>query len=264
MDLIHALLLGIIQGITEWLPVSSSGHLVIAQEMLGLSAEENLLFDLFVHAGTLAAVCGFFRREILKIILAMFKCKDMRDENDEKLRKLGYLILIATIPVGITGILLTDVIEEIFTLQLVGAALLINAVVLVLAERTGTKNTNKSVGFVEGMAAGIFQAVAIFPGISRSGSTISGGLFTGLEREVAATFAFLLSVPALVAAFAYGIVKLDIYDSDMIIMSVGAVTAFMTGLISIGFLLKAVKSGKLWIFGAYCAILGAIVVAFTI
>ncbi len=264
MDLIHALLLGIIQGITEWLPVSSSGHLVIAQELLGMSAEENLLFDLFVHAGTLAAVCVYFRREILKIFSAMFMSKEVRNKNDDQLRKLGYLILIATIPVGITGILLTDVVEEIFTLQLVGVALLINASILVLAERSGTKNVKKSVGFVEAMVAGIFQAVAIVPGISRSGSTISGGLFTGVEREVAATFAFLLSVPALVAAFAYGMVNLDSYDSDVIIMSIGAVSAFLTGLASIGFLLKAVKSGRLWIFGAYCAILGSIVIAFTI
>ncbi len=264
MELIHALLLGILQGITEWLPVSSSGHLVIAQEMLGLSAEENLLFDLFVHAGTLAAVCVYFRKEIIKIILAMLKSKEVRDEDDGKLRKLGYLILVATIPVGIAGVLLTDTIEDIFTLQLVGVALLINASILVFAERSGVKNTNKNVGFVEAMVAGVFQAVAIFPGISRSGSTISGGLFTGLEREVAATFAFLLSVPALVAAFAYGAVKLDSYDSDMVIMSIGAIAAFLTGLASIGFLLKTVKSGKLWMFGVYCALLGAIVIAFTI
>src|SRR3989339_502398 len=134
MDAFQALLLGIVQGITEWLPVSSSGHLAIAQELLGMDADENLVFDLAVHMGTLLAVCVFFRKELGRIILAMLRPGDKGDEA-KGLRTLGGLILLGTIPVAVVGVVLSDRAEDLFSLPLVGAALIVNAAILLMAER---------------------------------------------------------------------------------------------------------------------------------
>jgi undecaprenyl-diphosphatase len=154
--------------------------------------------------------------------------------------------------------------EDVFTVTLVGAALLVNAAILVAAERWGMSGTRKSAKFVDALTIGVFQAVAILPGISRSGATISGGLFRGLQRETAATFSFLVSVPALVGAFSYGIVTLEKYDTDWLMVVIGTATAFVMGLVSIEYLLKAVRSGRLWVFAAYCAVLGSLVLVLTL
>jgi undecaprenyl-diphosphatase len=263
MDALMAVLLGVVQGITEWLPVSSSGHLVIAQELLGLDPDENLVFDLAVHMGTLLAVCVYFRRELGRIIHALLRPGDKRDDA-RALRRLGMLILLGTVPVAVVGFALSDRAEDIFTLPMVGAALVVNAAVLLVAERSARRADRKHVGAKDALAAGVLQAASIVPGISRSGLTISGGMFSGLEKETAATFAFLLSVPALLGAFAYGLVALDTYDLDVVTASVGAVAAFATGFVSIGYLLKAVRSSKLWVFSVYCVVVGAAVLLLTL
>jgi undecaprenyl-diphosphatase len=177
---------------------------------------------------------------------------------------LGLMILVATIPIAVIGVLLSSAMEEVFTITLVGAALIVNAAILVAAERQGMSGTRKSAKFVDALTVGVFQAVAILPGISRSGATISGGLFRGLQRETAATFSFLVSVPALVGAFSYGIVTLEKYDTDWLMVVIGTATAFVTGLVSIEYLLKAVRSGRLWVFAAYCAVLGSLVLILTL
>jgi undecaprenyl-diphosphatase len=264
MDVFEALVLGVIQGLAEWLPISSSGHLVIAQEIMGLSTGENLLFDLFLHLGTMLAVIVFFRKELGRVVLAMLTTKARRGPQEEALRMLGLMILVATIPVAALGVLLSSTMEDVFTVTLVGAALLVNAAILVLAERRGLKGTRKSANLPDAVTVGLFQAVSILPGISRSGATISGGLFRGLERETAATFSFLLSVPTLVGAFSYGIVTLEKYDTDWLMVVIGTATAFVTGLVSIEYLLKAVRSGRLWVFAAYCAVLGSLVLVLTL
>ncbi len=264
MDPLEALVLGIVQGLTEWLPVSSSGHLVIAQEILGLEADENLLFDLVVHLGTILAVCVFFRNELWRILAAMVTSKAKRGEKENALRKLGSLLLLGTVPAAIAGVLLTDYVEDIFDVTLVGFALMANAALLFAAERFGSKGVKKSAGTLDSLVIGTFQAVSIMPGISRSGSTISGGMLRGLEKEIAAVFAFLLSVPILLAAFAYGLVTLDSFELDLVAAMIGAGVAFVTGIASIGYLLKAVKAGKLWMFSVYCLVVGAAVVALTI
>jgi undecaprenyl-diphosphatase len=262
MELIDALILGIIQGVTEWLPVSSSGHLVIGQEMLGLPAEENLLFDLMVHLGTVLAVCVYFRKELWKIVNAMVPGTECGPERDQ-LRRLGAAIAIGTIPIAIIGLLISGEVEDIFTLQMVGAALVVNAIVLIAAERIASDRKG-SVRMLDALVIGVFQAIAIVPGISRSGFTISGGLLRGVEREAAATFAFLLSVPALLGAFAYGVVALDRYDAEALTMLIGMATAFVVGLASIDVLLRVVRAGGLWAFGVYCAIVGAVVIAWSV
>ncbi len=264
MDLIEALVLGIVQGLTEWLPVSSSGHLVIVQELLGIKADESLLFDLVLHLGTVLAVCVYFRKEIAGIVLALLTPKAKRGEREEALRTLGLLALVATLPVAVVGFILTDYMDEIFSLTLVGFALLLNSVILFTAERMKGKGDRKAAGPLDAVVVGIFQAISILPGVSRSGSTLSGGLFRGLQREAAATFAFLVSVPTLLGATAYGFATLDSYDVDTAQMLVGAAAAFLVGMVSIDYLLKAVRAGRLWMFSAYCAVLGASIVVLTL
>lgn len=264
MEALEALVLGIVQGLTEWLPVSSSGHLVIAQELLELPAEENLVFDLVVHAGTLVAVCVYFRKELWRIISSVLMSKARRGEQEDQLRKLGLMLLVGTIPIAVVGLLLTDYIDDIFNLQLVGCALVVNAAALFLYERFWAKGTKRNATFKDAIAIGAFQAVSIVPGISRSGTTLGGGLFRGLERETAAVFAFLLSVPTLIGAFSYGALTLERFDSTLFLLTIGFIAAFLTGLASISYLLKAVKAGKLWIFSAYCAVVGLAVVLWTL
>ena len=258
MELIEALILGVVQGVTEWLPVSSSGHLVIGQEILGLPAEENLLFDLMVHLGTVLAVCLYFRKELFRIVHALIPRSECGPERDQ-LRLLGAMIAVGTIPIAVVGLLLSGEIEEIFTLEMVGVALMVNAAVLFVAERMAS-DRKRSVRLFDAVVIGLFQAVAIIPGISRSGFTISGGLMRGVEREAAATFAFLLSVPALLGAFAYGIVALDRYDAELTAMLVGLVSAFVVGLASIDVLLRIIRARGLWAFSIYCAVVGAAVI----
>jgi len=264
MEPIEALVLGVIQGLTEWLPVSSSGHLVIAQEALGLTAGENLVFDLIVHLGTIVAVCVFFRKELGRIILSMLMAKARRGETEDALRKLGLLLLLGTVPAGVIGLLLAESIEDVFDLRLVGVALMVNAVLLLVSERFGRRGARKRASVVDAVVIGMFQAAAIVPGISRSGSAIGGGMLRGLERETAAVFAFLLSVPTLLGAFAYGMLTLDRFELALGESLIGFFSAFLTGVLSISYLLKAVRQGRLWVFAAYCLALGGIVLAWTI
>ncbi len=247
---------------TEWLPVSSSGHLVFAQELFDLPAGENLLFDLMVHLGTVLAVCVYFRKELWNILAAMTSRSD-RSEQESQLRRLGAMIVVGTVPIAVLGLIISDGIEGIFDLRLVGIALLVNAAVLVLAERLSSER-KKDIRLMDALVIGLFQAVAIIPGISRSGFSIAGGMSRGLQRETAATFAFLLSVPALLGAFAYGVTTLERYGADATTLVIGAVAAFAVGLVSIDYLLKAIRDGKLWIFGAYCVVVGVAAIITTL
>lgn len=264
MEYLEALLLGLIQGITEWLPVSSSGHLVIAQEILGLPAGENLVFDLVVHLGTIFAVCLFFRKELGRILVSVFMAKSRRGKTEDDLRKLGLLLILGTVPAAVAGVLLTDRIGEIFDLQLVGGALILNAAILLVSERFGARGSRKNVSTKDAVVIGLFQALSIMPGVSRSGSTIGGGMLRGLERETAAVFAFLLSVPTLLGAFVYGVLTLDRFDLALGPSAVGFLAAFLTGMASISFLLKAVRSRRLWVFAAYCVVLGGAILVATL
>lgn len=264
MDALEAFLLGVIQGLTEWLPVSSSGHLVVAQNLLELRAEEQLVFDLVVHLGTILAVIVFFRKELARIVASFFTSAERSDPQRRDLRKLGLLLLLATIPVAVAGLLIGDRMEDIFDMDYVGFAFVMNACILFVASRFWSAGNKRSAGTSDSIVIGLFQAISIVPGISRSGSTISGGMARGLEKETAAVFAFLLSVPTLLGAFAYGIVTLDSYETDLASATIGFVTAFLVGLVSIKYLLKAVKAGKLWWFGAYTLALGLAIIALTL
>lgn len=264
MDALEAFLLGVVQGLTEWLPVSSSGHLVVAQDLLELRAEEQLVFDLVVHLGTILAVIVYFRRELARIVASFFTSAERLDAQRRELRKLGLLLLLATIPVVVVGLLIGDRMEDIFDINYVGFAFVLNACILFVASKFWSAGNKRRAGTSDSIVIGLFQAMSVVPGISRSGSTISGGLARGLERETAAVFAFLLSVPVLLGAFAYGVLTLDSYETDLISAVIGFATAFVVGLVSIKYLLKAVKAGKLWWFGTYCLALGLAVIALTL
>jgi undecaprenyl-diphosphatase len=264
MDVFQAFVLGIVQGITEWLPISSSGHLVIMQDLLGLEPEENLVFDLVVHLGTLTAVLAFFRKELGRIVLAVFTRKALVGPQESALRLLAGLLIVGTIPAGVAGVLFSGSIEKVFDLRLVGLALIANACLLFVFERVGSEGTRRSARLLDAVIIGLFQAIAIIPGISRSGSTIGGGMLRGLERETAAVFAFLLSVPTLLGAFVFGALTLENSQASLGPLVVGFVVAFAIGLASIEYLLKAVKSKKLWVFAVYCVAVGAAVVLFTL
>ena len=263
MDPLQALILGIVQGLTEWLPVSSSGHLVIAQDLMGLKSSENLVFDLVLHMGTLMAVLVFFRVEIGRIVLSVLTWRTAKDQEQKQLRRLGLLLIIGTIPAAVAGVVFKKEIEDAFTIQLVGVALLANAGILFVAWRYGSNGTRKNAGLMDTVVIGLFQVVSIIPGISRSGSTIGGGMLRGLEKESAAVFAFLLSVPVLVGAFSFGVLDLPKYDATLPTAVIGFLAAFAVGLVSINYLLKAVKSGKFWVFSLYCLVVGALVVVLT-
>lgn len=263
MEPLQALILGIVQGLTEWLPVSSSGHLVIMQDLLGLDPSENLVFDLVLHMGTLLAVVVYFRMELWRIVRAILVWKPKEGEDISRLRMLAAFLIIGTIPAGLAGVLFKEEIENAFTIQLVGVALLVNAAILFTAWRIGSRGARKDANLLDAVVIGLFQVVSIVPGISRSGSTISAGMLRGLEKEAAAVFAFLLSVPVLVGAFAYGAVVLPRYDATLLTAAIGFATAFGVGLASIRYLLKAVRSGKLWIFSIYCLVVGVLVVVLT-
>jgi undecaprenyl-diphosphatase len=262
MNLVEAFILGAIQGVTEWLPISSSGHLVLAQSVLDLASSEQLLFDLIVHLGTLLAVCVYFSKELGRIVLAMLTRREKRDAQMNTLRTLGFLLLVATVPVAVTGVLLSSIIEDFFGVRNVGIALVVNGFLLFAFSRYGSSGARRNATLKDAIVIGLFQAISIVPGISRSGSTLGGGMLRGLEREVAAVFAFLVSVPTLVGAIGYGAVTLDTYDLDIISAITGLLVAFATGLISIQYLLKVVRKGKLWIFGVYCIVVGLLALAY--
>jgi undecaprenyl-diphosphatase len=240
MELFWAALLGLVQGFTEFLPVSSSGHLVIFQRLLPSFSQPGVLFDVTLHFGTLFAVLFFFRKEIFKL----------------SPKYLGYLVL-GTIPVVIIGFFFKDQIEGLFnSVKLVGAALLITAFLnfFTSKKREGKKEINGFFAFV----IGIFQAIAIIPGISRSGATIFAGVNLGMERKKAATFSFLLSVPAILGANLLEIISNLGKPVDFGFYSIGFIFAFLAGFLAIGLVLKLLQSSRYRLLSYYCIALGVV------
>jgi undecaprenyl-diphosphatase len=252
MTTIQALWLGIVQGLTEFLPVSSSGHLVIFQHFFGIR-ETPLAFDVFVHWGTLVAVFIAFWDDIYKIIKRPFS-------------KLTYLIIVGCIPAGLAGFLLQPIFEKAFqSLLVVGIGLLITGVVLMLSENMASHSLfEKSVRettYWDVLFIGIVQAVAIVPGISRSGSTIAGGLLAGLNRDFAARYSFLLSIPVILGA---GVLQLkDLAETGfgnqaILPYIIGPAAATISGYLAIKLVMKLVRKGRLSVFSYYCWGVGAL------
>ena len=257
-ELTEAIILGIIQGLTEFLPVSSSGHLEIGKVLLGqdLDAKESMQMTVVLHAATALATVVVFYKDIANIVAGLFKFQ--WNEDAQFVAK----IVVSMVPAALVGILLEDEIEALFNnnLLLVGAMLIVTGALLFLAGRA--RNTEKSVGFFEAVVVGISQAIAILPGISRSGATISTSVLLGIDREKAARFSFLMVVPLILGKMAK-----DVLDggfttpTSWLPLVVGFVAAFLTGIIACKWMITLVKNCQLWWFSIYCFIVGAIAIA---
>ena len=261
MTLLHSILLGIIQGLTEFIPVSSTAHLLIGQKLLGLPADDAMFsFLVIVQLGTLVSVFAFYWKDLLAIVKAVL---DFRRSSPE--RNLGFYIIIATIPALIAGYFLKDAVEELFRQPMREASirLFTAAVLLTLAEFFSRKNRSlESMNWLDALVVGIMQVISVFPGASRSGTTISGGMFRGFDRASAARFAFLMSVPVLLAAGGYemlDVIKMPNLSEFLPLLIVGFITAAIVGWFAIKWLIDYLGKGSLYIFAAYCAIVGAIV-----
>lgn len=240
MNSIQAVALGVLQGLTEFLPVSSSGHLVIGQKLFSLS-KPPVFFDILVHIGTLLAVLIFFRKQFFKV----------------SAKTVG-LIFIGTIPAGLVGLFLDKYTEIIFnSLFSVGISLLITALLLFSTKFIKKSDKNFSqLKWIDALFIGCFQALAIFPGISRSGSTVVPGLWRGLERETSFAFSFYLAVPAILGALVLQIPEIFNNDNQLNMGLIGLITAAVSGFVSLKLFEKIVLKGKLFYFGMYCFILG--------
>ena len=264
MTLFNAILLGIIQGATEFLPVSSSGHLVIFQHFLGIT-EGNLEFAIVLHLGTLLAIFIAYWNSVKNMIIEFFKMigdlfsnKSLCIEKS-KYRKYILYILVSSIPAGIVGVLFEDAIDSVFSsILVVSITLFITGLLLILGERIGKRNRRKieDLGYRTSFFVGFFQMFAIMPGISRSGSTIVGGLLGGLKKEEAVEFSFLMSIPAVLGSVLLkikDIVALGVSESALPLI-VGFLCATIIGYLSIKLLENLVQKGKLVYFSYYCFI----------
>ena len=262
MEIIEAIILGIIQGATEFLPISSSGHLLIIPSLLNIE-EPNINAIAVAHQGTLLAVLIYFRRDIWNITKAVLHGLRVREPLAEEDSRLGWFIALGSIPAVIFGLFINGSVDSVFSNPTAAAVLLIfNALILVSGERVMTGVRNLSFfARNDAIVIGLAQVAALFPGISRSGVTISTGLARGFDRSSAARFSFLLGVPVIAGAGLIAAVDLasspDIGE-NIISLLVTFVSAFLVGYLCIYFLLRWVKSHTLYIFAAYSAIAGSL------
>lgn len=262
MSVIEAIILGLIQGLTEFLPVSSSGHLFLGQTILGIESEEPLLFTIVVHFATALSTVVVFRKDIANIVIDLFKFKKNEGSN------FSLLILISMIPAVIVGLKLEDAIDSItkpenqnLGLVVVGCCLLLTSGLLYFSHRAAQGTLG--VGIKHAVVVGLAQAVATLPGVSRSGATIATGLLTGLTRENAARFSFLMVVPLIFGVMAKK--GLDIYkgdaiigDANMVAIAAGFFAAFISGWAACTWMINIVKRAKLSYFAIYCLVVGLI------
>ncbi len=261
MDAIEAIVLGIIQGLTEFLPVSSSGHLELAKTILGDNSvpEESLLFTVVLHFATALSTLVIFRKEVLQIFKGLFQFQ----WNEET--QFSVKIVLSMIPAVFVGLFFEDEIATLFDGQilLVGAMLLVTAVLLLLADKA--KDTTKKVSMLNSIIIGISQAIAILPGVSRSGATISTSVLLGIDRTRAAKFSFLMVVPLIVGKVLKDIAGGDIsfQSSEIVPLSIGFIAAFASGLLACKWMIALVKRSKLSYFSIYCAIVGLIAIIYS-
>ena len=259
MNLFHAFLLGIIQGLTEFIPVSSTAHLLIGQRLFGLPADDAMFsFLVIIQLGTLVSVFAFYWKDLLSIAKAAI---DFQHSTPE--RNLGVFILIATLPALAAGYLLKDKVEELFRQPMLQASirLFAAATLLTLAEWSTKKNrTLDSMTWLDALFVGVMQIIAVFPGASRSGTTISGGMFRGFDRPSAARFAFLMSVPVMLAAGGYemlDVLRMPNLGEFLPLLAVGFVTAAIVGWFAIRWLIDYLSKRSLYVFAMYCGAAGA-------
>ncbi len=262
MEIIDAIILGIVQGLTEFLPVSSSGHLELGKAILGDNSvpEESLLFTVVLHFATALSTIVVFRKDIVTILKGFFSFK--WNEDTQFISK----IIVSMIPAIIIGLFFEEQLEQLFggNIMLVGFMLIITGILLFLADKA--KQTNKKVSFKNAFIIGVSQAVAMIPGISRSGATISTSVLLGNDKTKAARFSFLMVVPLIFGKMAKDLFSRDLtFDSEnFVALSIGFVAAFIAGLFACTWMIALVKKSKLAYFAVYCAIVGLIAIAFSI
>ncbi len=264
LELIEAIFLGIVQGLTEFLPVSSSGHLLLGQYFLGLDQERfGLPFDAAIHTGTVLAVVSFFWRDLLGILRAFLRSLRGPDLSNPE-QRMAYLILVATVPAGLIGFFFQDFFETAVRSPIVVVvSLVLVGVLFIVGEAVGLKRRRASkLGFGEAVGIGLAQAAALVPGISRSGATITLGLFLGLRREEAARFSFLMSVPITAAAALLSLGKVageGMSPYDALLFAAGTVSSGIVGYLAIRFLLNYLVGHSLRAFAYYRFGLAAVV-----
>ncbi|SNY94632.1 undecaprenyl-diphosphate phosphatase [Flagellimonas pacifica] len=262
MEIIDAIILGIIQGLTEFLPVSSSGHLELGKAILGADSlpEESLLFTVVLHFATALSTLIVFRKDVAEIFKGLFQFK-WNEETQFSLK-----IIISMIPAALVGFFLEDFLEVFFdgAIIIVGIMLLITAILLYLADLA--KTTDKGVSCRGAFVIGVAQAVAILPGISRSGATISAAVLLGVDKSKSARFSFLMVVPLIVGKMAKDLLSGDVnfVGDQAIAMGAGFIAAFVAGLAACTWMIKLVRQSKLSYFAIYCLVVGLIAIAWSI
>lgn len=268
MEFIKAIIISFVQGITEFLPISSSGHILLLKQLLNFEVESNL-FDIVVHFGTLIAVVVFFWREIVELVCGVFK-KETHSKlfdttiSQKNMLKIWLVMIIAIIPAGVVGLLLDDFLDTKFNdmgnvkFVLLGVFFLITAVILLLTKFIKKEKTSRlyEISFVQAIIVGVSQAFAILPGVSRSGTTISAGLACGIDKEDAGRFSFLLSIPVILAAFLLKVLKVCLSSGNTEVVNIpllltALVVSAVVGYFALKFLFKILSSSKFWTFAIY-------------
>ena len=258
MEILDAVILGIIQGLTEFLPVSSSGHLELGKAILGstIIPKESLLFTVVLHFATALSTIVVFRKDILEILTGLYKGITTLTWNEES--KFSAKIIVSMIPAVIIGYKYERVFEQLFgnNILLVGSMLIVTAVLLILADRS--KKTHKKVSLKDAFIIGIAQGIAMLPGISRSGATISTSVLLGIDKSKAARFSFLMVVPLIFGKIAKDVLlgEIDYNSTNFTFLSAGFIAAFISGLFACTWMITLVKQSKLTYFAIYCLVVG--------
>ena len=269
MTILQSIILGIIQGLTEFLPISSSAHLVIAPYLFGWSipAQQSFIFDVLVQLGTLLAVILYFRKDLYHIILGVIDGLIRRRPFAEPVARLGWFLVLATIPAIVAGLLFRNLVERAFASPLAAGLFLIGtAALLIIAEWIGKRKRKvDELTWFDALIIGLFQAVSLLPGISRSGATMSGGMLRNLDRPSAARFSFLMSVPVMIGAGAVALIDLvrsPTLSVQIPTLVVGFIAAAIVGYLSIRWLLSYIAKRPFYLFAIYCLVVSIIVVLF--
>lgn len=255
MNFVEAMILGLVQGLTEFLPVSSSGHLVLTQKLLGVD-DKGVTFEVLVHFGTLLSVIIYFWKPLWRMILSIIP--PFGSEYAAERKMIGYLV-IASVPAAIVGFSpLKDVFESTYEKPaVVGLFLIVTGAILFLPRLFAKRKGEGEMGIKSAIVMGVGQAFAILPGVSRSGSTIVSGMMAGVKPSAAAEFSFLMAIPAIAAASLLEARKLSEVDTALLMPYLaGAIVAFVSGLIAIYSVLTAIRRGKFEYFGVYCLVAG--------
>lgn len=275
MDVLKSIIVGLVQGLTEFLPISSTAHMTLAGKFLNLidpaSPEKWTAFMAIVQLGTLASIFAYFKKEVIEIPIAFLKenlgSKRAKFKEQSQNSKMGWMIILGTLPIVTVGLLLKKVIEGNLTksFTVIGTSLIVLAVVLFIAERMAKfKREMNELTMKDAIWVGLAQCLALFPGASRSGTTITAGLFLGMKRDTAAKFSFLLSMPAILAS---GLLELKqslhyINSADAMYMVIATVVAFVSGYLSIAFLINFLKKNSTLVFIIYRILLGVALLSF--